>query len=60
MANQLPAEDINDVGGMSTKPSKTAVPSGKVRLAQNCNFREPGALVKRNGYTKINNTVPTN
>lgn len=60
MATQVPSEDIIEVGGMNTKASKTATPQGKVRLAQNCTFREPGALVKRSGYTKLNNSVPTN
>jgi len=46
--------------GMNTKHSKTAVPMQNVRLAQNCTFREDDAFVKRNGYTKINNSVPVN
>jgi len=60
MPTQVPSEDIIETGGMNTKAAKVSVPQGKLRLAQNCTFREPGALVKRSGYTKINNSVPTN
>jgi len=60
MAIQLPSQDFKGAEGMNTKASKAAMPERKLRLAQNCTFREPGALVKRNGHTKINNSVPTN
>ena len=46
--------------GMNTKNSKMYVPFRKVRLAQNCHFREENAFVKRNGHTKVNNTIPVN
>jgi len=60
MPTDLQVEDVYGVVGMRTDISKAAMPKDKVRLAQNVHFREAGALTKRNGYTKINNSPPQN
>ena len=60
MPTDLQVEDVYGVVGMRTDISKTAMPKDKARLAQNVHFREVGALTKRNGFTKVNNTQPQN
>ena len=60
MPTQWLSQDIKDSVGMDTKSAETEMPQNRLRLAQNVTYREPGALVKRNGFSKVNNTVPTN
>ena len=60
VGSSLMSAPISGNMGMHTKNSKVMVPVQKVRLAQNCTFREDNAFVKRNGHTKINNSVPVN
>lgn len=60
MPTRWKALDVIKSVGMDTKSSKTAMPENKMRLAQNLTYREPGALKKRNGFTKVNTSVPVN
>ena len=60
VGSSLMSAPISGNMGMHTKNSKVMVPVQKVRLAQNCTFREDNAFVKRNGFSKINNSVPVN
>ena len=60
MPTRLEGLDYVEHIGMATKVSALRTPDNKVRLAQNLHYRTVGALTKRNGYTKVNNTQPVN
>jgi len=60
MSTNLRPTDQMTHAGMDKKSSKTNTQQGKLRLVQNAHYRERGALTKRNGYVKINNSQATN
>lgn len=58
MGTRLEQLDYMAHMGMDKKSSKMQMQDTRLRLAQNCTYRERGALTKRNGYTQISNSQP--
>jgi len=60
MATNLGNQDNIIHIGMDSRTSKINLDDMKLRLAQNINYRQVGAIQKRLGYNQINNSQPQN
>jgi len=48
------------INGLDTKTDDKQVKVGKLLSAQNCEFRKPGKIMKRNGFNNLNNVIADN